>query len=184
LTNYHSAEVGAQDALIAFESLRAPRGQAACRRLLAMIGIDTDDSAMAQFHAAHATQLYQAMEDPWGIMEANLLGCQIALMVHDTDNARTLLDECANITVEEPEPRQHYLLSRAWIEAELGDLERSAKSIEAASSVFATKTRIGDHTFHLLGRLARYAWPPEARRAMEAWREQLQDRGRRVLKPS
>jgi tetratricopeptide (TPR) repeat protein len=182
LTNYHSAEVGAQDALIAFESLRAPRGQAACRRLLAMIGIDTDDTTMAEFHTAHATELYHAMEDPWGIMEAKLLACQLALMTHNTDDARTLLDECANITVEEPEPRQHYLLTRAWIEAELNDLERAAKSVEAASTVFATQTRVGDHTFHLLGRLARCPWSAQGRAVLEAWREQLQDRARRMTR--
>src|SRR5690606_15325516 len=161
LMNHHSAAIGALDALLAFESLRAPRGQAACRRLLAMIGLDTDDAEIAEENANYATELYQSMDDPWGIMEAKLLSCQIALMHHDTDNARTFLDQCADIVVEEPEPRQHYLLTRAWLEMELGDAERAFKTIQVASQVFDTPHRVGDHTVHLLGRLARYAWKDE-----------------------
>src|SRR5690606_23333894 len=43
MLNFKSAQGGAQDALLSFESLRTPRGQAACRRLLAMLGVDMDE---------------------------------------------------------------------------------------------------------------------------------------------
>src|SRR5690606_20841222 len=42
MMNLHAAEAGAEEALLAFEALRTPRGQAACRRLLTMVAIDTD----------------------------------------------------------------------------------------------------------------------------------------------
>jgi tetratricopeptide (TPR) repeat protein len=173
LLNYHSAEAGARDALSLFESLHTPRGQAACHRLLAMIGIDTDDPPMAEHHAELARQLYADMGDPWGQMEARLLNCALALMAHDADAARTLLDECANIVVEELEPQQHYLLTRAWIEAETGDLTRAEASIKASSEIFSPLTRVGDHTAQLLGRLARYPWSEAASTLIHHWRDQL-----------
>jgi len=184
LMNFHSAAIGALDALLAFESLRAPRGQAACRRLLAMIGIDVDDAELASENATYAVELYRSMDDPWGIMEATLLSCQIALMHHDTDNARTLLDQCADIVVEEPEPRQHYLLTRAWIEVELGDTPRALKTIHSASQVFDSPKRVGDHTVHILARLSRYKWSDEGYRTIQEWRSKLADRGPRPRMPS
>jgi len=184
LMNFHSAAIGALDALLAFESLRAPRGQAACRRLLSMIGIDVDDAELAAENATYAVELYRSMDDPWGIMEATLLSCQIALMHHDTDNARTLLDQCADIVVEEPEPRQHYLLTRAWIEIELQDAPRALKTIQSATQVFDSPKRVGDHTVHLLARLSRYKWSEEARLLIQEWRSKLADRGQRPRLPS
>ncbi len=65
LMNFHSAEIGALDALSTFETLRTPRGQAACDRLLAMIGLDTDDLDMAELHTERASQLFARMSDPW-----------------------------------------------------------------------------------------------------------------------
>jgi hypothetical protein len=100
-------------------------------------------------------------------------------MQHDTDTARTLLDQCTDIVVEEPEPRQHYLLTRAWIELELADAGRALKSIVSASQVFDTPSRVGDHTVHLLARLARFPWSEASKQRVEDWRSQLADRGPR-----
>jgi tetratricopeptide (TPR) repeat protein len=178
--NYHSAELGAFEALAVFDTLRTPRGQAACDRLLAMIGIDTDDVDMATLHADRANKTYAKMNDPWGVMETKLLLCQIALYRHDSARARELLEECSRIAVEEKEPRQHFLLTRAWLEAENGDLDESLESVEAAADVFDQRTRAGDHTPQLLLRLLRYRWSAQARSRIDAWRLQLNDRTRRA----
>jgi serine/threonine protein kinase/tetratricopeptide (TPR) repeat protein len=179
LMNYYSAERGAQDALRAFESLRTPRGQAACERLLAMIGIDTDDGDSAEIHAERAEKIYEEMGDPWGVLEAKLLQCQVALGRHDTVRARALLRDCAEIRVEEAEPRQHYLLTEAWLELLEGKSERAYEALEAAADVFGQRARIGDHTAHLLARLSRLAWPPHVIERIEAWMALLSDRTRR-----
>ncbi len=72
LMNYYSAERGAQEALAAFDTLRTPRGQAACERLLGMIALDTDDIDLAEIHADRAKAIYRSMGDPWGVLEAKL----------------------------------------------------------------------------------------------------------------
>jgi serine/threonine protein kinase/tetratricopeptide (TPR) repeat protein len=177
--NYHSAEVGASQAMGAFQALRAPRGEAACHRLLAMIGIDTDDLEMAQRHADRASDLYQQMDDPWGVVETQLLRCQVTIVRRDLEEARALLNQCTAVLIEDAEPRQHYLLTRAWLEATLGDLELAFASLEAASRVFARPVRIADHTLHLLGRLSRFDWPAHSFHRIEAWRALLNDRARR-----
>jgi hypothetical protein len=179
LMNFHGAETGALEALNVFETLRTPRGQAACDRLLAMIGIDTDDVEMAELHATRAHKIYARTNDPWGVMETKLLFCQIALFRHDSARARELLEECSRIAVEEAEPRQHFLLTRAWLEAENNDLDQALESIEAAADVFGPRTRAGDHSPHLLARLLRFRWPPSARGRIDSWNHVLNDRGRR-----
>ena len=177
--NYHSAERGALEALQVFETLRTPRGQAACDRLLSMIGLDTDDTDMCVLHADRANKTYAKINDPWGVMETKLLLCQIALYHHDTARARELLEECSRIAVEEKEPRQHFLLTRGWLEAENGDLDESLESVEAAADVFDQRSRAGDHAPQLLLRLLRYRWSAHARARIDAWRLQLNDRTRR-----
>jgi serine/threonine protein kinase/tetratricopeptide (TPR) repeat protein len=179
LMNYHGAETGALEALTVFETLRTPRGQAACDRLLAMVGLDTDDVDMAELHASRAHKIYAKTNDPWGVMETKLLFCQIALFRHDTARARELLEECSRIAVEEAEPRQHFLLTRAWLEAENGDLDDALDSIEAAADVFGPRTRAGDHSPQLLARLLRYRWSDLARGRMDSWHQVLNDRTRR-----
>ncbi len=179
LLNYHSAERGALDALTVFETLRTPRGQAACDRLLAMVGIDTDDIEMAELHSERAHRVFSKSGDPWGIVEAKLLMCQAAMVRQDWRRAERLLDDSQRIPIEEAEPRQHLLLTRAWLEAERGELDLALVSIESAADVFGPRTRAGDHAPHLLGRLSRYAWAPEARERLEAWRAALNDRARR-----
>lgn len=180
LMNFYSAELGAMDALGAFESLRTPRGQAACERLLAMVGVDTDDLDMAEIHADLAASIYTQMRDPWGILESRLLCTQIALARRDVDTARALLEQCATIRVEEAEPRQHFLLTQAWLEIAAGDGDKAYESLEAASEVFGQRSRAGDHTPHLLGRLSRLPWPEHARQRIDAWRALLNDRSRRA----
>jgi tetratricopeptide (TPR) repeat protein len=177
--NFHSAELGAQEALLAFETLRAPRGRAACERLLAMIGLDTDDLDMAELHAARAAKIYDEIGDPWGVLEVDLLQCQVLLVRHQRDEARTLLDRCAKVMIEEAEPRQHYLLTRAWLEAENCRIEAAFAFIEAASEIFGERLRAGDHSPHLLTRLSRFEWPLHAIDRIDAWRTLLNDRARR-----
>jgi serine/threonine protein kinase/tetratricopeptide (TPR) repeat protein len=179
LMNFHGAESGALEALTVFETLRTPRGQAACDRLLAMIGVDTDDVEMAELHATRAHKIYARTNDPWGVMEMKLLFCQIALFRHDSARARELLEECSRIAVEEAEPRQHFLLTRAWLEAENNDLDQALDSIEAAADVFGPRTRAGDHSPHLLARLLRYRWSAAARGRIDSWNRVLNDRSRR-----
>jgi hypothetical protein len=177
--NFHSAEIGALDALSTFETLRTPRGQAACDRLLAMIGLDTDDLDMAELHTDRASQLFARMSDPWGVIETKLLLAQIALVRHQPGKARTLLEESSRMTVEEAEARQHFLLTRAWLEVAEGDNEAALVSIEAAAEVFGQRTRAGDHTPHLLSRLARFQWTSDGLDRIDAWRTVLNDRLRR-----
>jgi hypothetical protein len=177
--NFHGAERGALDALTVFETLRTPRGQAACARLLSMVGLDTDDIEMAEVYAERAHRVFSKAGDPWGIVEAKLLICQAALVRHDLRRAERLLEDSYRIPIEEAEPRQHLLLTRAWLEAERGELDRSLESIEAAAEVFGPRTRAGDHTPHLLSRLSRFHWAPPARERLDAWRALLNDRARR-----
>jgi serine/threonine protein kinase len=181
LMNYYSAELGALEALASFEALRTPRGHAACERLLAMIGIDTDDLDMAEIHASLSSDVYEQMRDPWGIIETRLLGCQIALARGDLEAAHARLLEAASISVQEAEPRQHYLLTQAWYYIDTGDADKAYESLEAAAEVFGERSRAGDHTPHLLGRLSRKKWPGHALARIEAWRALLNDRSRRTL---
>lgn len=172
--NLRAARSGAQDALLAFESLRTPRGQAACRRLLAMVGVDTDDLALAARNAEWATRIYADLDDPWGTVEAKVLEAQVALMRHDTARAATLLAECADLDVEEPEPHQHRLLTEAWLLLDKGDPERAAQRLYESMGCFSDRRRVGDHTPQLLARLSRHVWPEDAAEALMTWRTQLE----------
>jgi hypothetical protein len=134
---------------------------------------------MAEIHAELASSIYRQMSDPWGALESTLLRGQVALAKGQTDVAKRLLDQASKIQVEEAEPRQHYLLTRAWLEIATGDPDRAFYSIEAASEVFGERSRAGDHTPHLLGRLSRLSWPEHAKSRIEAWRALLTDRARR-----
>jgi hypothetical protein len=177
--NYFSAERGALEARTVFETLRTPRGEAACDRLLGMIGIDTDELEMAEAHGERARRVFAELGDPWGVVETKLLLCQVALARGDLLRAERLFEECQRVSIEEAEPRQHLLLTRAWLEAEKGTLEPALRSIEAAASVFGPKTRAGDHTPHLLSRLSRFQWTTAARERLDTWRGALNDRTRR-----
>jgi tetratricopeptide (TPR) repeat protein len=181
LMNFHSSESGALDALSTFDTLRTPRGQAACDRLLAMIGIDTDDLDMADLHTDRAHKSFVKMGDPWGVMESKLLFCQLALIRRQSERARALIEECSRIVVEEAEAKQHYLLTCAWYELSRQRADRAFEYIEAAADVFGPRIRAGDHTPHLLARLSRFEWPEHALNRIEAWRALLNDRARRKV---
>lgn len=179
LMNYSAAERRAIDALGMFETLRTPRGQAECERLLAMIAFDTDDLETAEKRAERAAQIYTGMADPWGVVEATLLRCQVQLARGNIDKARRLLREVQRAGVGEPEPKQHSLLTEAWLSFESGDTESAYAALEAAVDVFSDRARVGDHTPHLLGRLSRLRWPPNAQQRIDSWREIVNDRRRR-----
>jgi hypothetical protein len=173
MANLRNAESGALDALIAFEALRTPRGQAACRRLLAMIGVDLDDVDMTALHSDWCLRLYSDLADPWGILEGKVLVAQLALLRRDFETAEALLVECATLEVEEPEPRQHQLLTEAWLACELGNLGEAEEVLDRAIRVFPESRRVGDHTPHLLARLSRFPWPSATRTLLESWRSEL-----------
>ncbi|HVU04691.1 MAG TPA: hypothetical protein VHE30_23210, partial [Polyangiaceae bacterium] len=116
---------------------------------------------------------------PWGVVEAKLLLCQIALGRGHIEAARTLLAEIHRAGVKEPEPKQHSLLTEAWLAAEAGDAESAEAAIDAAASVFNDQSRVGDHTPHLLGRLSRFHFPPDIQTRIESWRSLVNDKGRR-----
>jgi hypothetical protein len=177
--NYYSAERRAQEALGLFEALRTPRGQAECERLLAMIGIDTDDLDMAEWRAERAADIYSRIADPWGVVEAKLLSCQVLLARGQTESARQALRDIKQTHVEEPEPKQHALLTEAWLYLSSGRMENAVTALEGAADVFSDRARVGDHTPHLLGRLARMPWPSHAQSRIEAWRALVNDRARR-----
>ncbi len=180
MMNFYSAEMGAKEALGHFEPLKNPRGQAGSERLLAMIGIDTDDLDMAELHTERAIQIYSQMRDPWGMLEAHLLRGQIALARRDVETGAQILEQASTYQVQEAEPRQHFLLTRAWLEWMQEDTDKAFESIEAAADVFGERSRSGDHTPHLLARLARLPWPEHAKQRIEAWRSVLNERARRL----
>jgi uncharacterized protein HemY len=145
-----------------------------------MIAIDTDNLDEGDVHALRAEKLYSQMRDPWGVVEARLLRAQAALSRRDQAEARRSLMQAREITVREPEPRQHYLLTRAWFQLQTGDPQSAEEAITAARTVFAHPFQVGDHTPHLLARLARQQWPnPEALDSIEEWRSQIHDHARR-----
>src|SRR5690606_22730277 len=118
LSNFFSAMQEAQEALALFEALGMPRGSAASERLLAMIAIDTDDLDNAQVHASRSLRLYQMLVEPAGQSEAELLLAQIHLARSELAEARALLEGVGEKFGEESGPKQHYLLTEAWLELE------------------------------------------------------------------
>jgi thioredoxin-like negative regulator of GroEL len=119
------------------------------------------------------------MTDPWGVVEAQLLLCQSYLAAGKVDSAKKVLKEVQAAGVKEPEPKQHALLTEAWLAQQTGDVESAQTSLDAAASVFSDRTRAGDHTPHLLGRLSRLGWPEGAQKRIDAWRALVNDRTKR-----
>ncbi len=177
--NYASAEEQAREALQSFEQFHNPRGHAACERLLAMISLDTDDLDGAEAHATTASAIYGTMGDPWGIVESAVLEAQVAIAQRRFDAARSILDERATVALEEAEPRQHQLVTRAWLHHQLGEPDAALELIEEAANVFEEPTQVGDHLPQLLDRLSRLEWPEHAYHRLEAWRARVNDRTRR-----
>jgi tetratricopeptide (TPR) repeat protein len=180
LSNFFNAEQGAQDALDKFESLKTLRGQASVERLLAMTAIDTDNLDAGEVHAERAERLYSAMPDPLGVVESRLLRAQVALARRDLVGARQTLMKAREVSVKEPEPRQHYLLTRAWFQFESGDAVSAREALAAALKVFSRPWQVGDHTPHLLARLTRLEWPEASVvEEVEQWRKVIGDHARR-----
>jgi eukaryotic-like serine/threonine-protein kinase len=179
LSNFFSADRGALDALALFESLKIVRGHAACERLLAMIAIDTDNLDRGREHAQRAEQLCSEMRDPFGVVEARLLRAQASLARRDFPEARRAIMQAREISLREPEPRQHYLLTRAWFQLENGDPDSAQEALNAAPTVFEKPWQVGAHTLHVLTRLARLSWPnQETVEDIHEWRRVIQDHAR------
>jgi uncharacterized protein HemY len=107
------------------------------------------------------------------VVEAKVLEAQVALMTRDTARAAALLAECADTNVEEPEPRQHRLLTEAWLLLESEDPKEALVRVEAAMKCFPDKRRVGDHTPHMLSRLSRYRSPEYLTQLLTDWRQEL-----------
>lgn len=179
LGNFYNANRGALEALGLFESLQVARGQSQCDRLLAMIAIDTDHPKQGAIHAKRAEQCFVDMRDPAGVVEARLLRAQAAMAVRDFDEARQALMGAREVSVRAPEPRQHYLLTRAWFQLESGDADAAVEALNAAPSVFERPWQVGEHTPHLLARLARLEWPrAQILDDIEAWRSVIDEHAR------
>jgi thioredoxin-like negative regulator of GroEL len=119
------------------------------------------------------------MRDPFGVVEARLLRAQASLARRDFQEARRAIMQAREISLREPEPRQHYLLTRAWFQLENGDAESAQEALNAAPTVFDKPWQVGEHTLHVLTRLARLAWPSqETIDDIHEWRRVIQDHAR------
>ena len=177
--NFFNSEEGAKRALELYESLKISRGQSSCGRLLAMLALDTDRLQEAGTYAEAAEKAYADMRDPWGIVEARLLRAQVALASRDLTEARNSLMRAREISVKEPEPRQHYLLTRAWYQHESDNPEAAQEALANAPLVFAKPWQVGDHTPQLLSRLSRLSWQTEGTaQDINEWRELIRARAR------
>ncbi len=181
LSNFFSAMKEAQEALGLFEALGMPRGTASCERLLAMIAIDTDDLDNAIVHASRSLRLYQMLVEPSGQNEAELLLAQAHLARGELTEARSILDGVGEKKCgEERGPKQHYLLSQAWLEFEQGDVDQAHGALGSAANCFSELSQAGEHTSQLLARLSRLRWPgTEALDLIEEWRRAIDDHERR-----
>jgi serine/threonine protein kinase/tetratricopeptide (TPR) repeat protein len=180
LSNFFSAMQEAQEALALFEALGMPRGTATSERLLAMIAIDTDDLDNAQVHASRSLRLYQMLVEPAGQSEAELLLAQTHLARGELTEARAVLDGVGEKFGEERGPKQHYLLTEAWLELEQGDVDQAHRALGAAANCFHELSQAGEHTSQLLARLSRLRWPgAEALDLIEEWRRAIDDHERR-----
>lgn len=179
LANYHSAERGAQDALSTFFALGTLQYQADCERLLAMIGIDCDDSQSAAQHVDQMSEIAKKTSDRRGELEALVLRAQVNLIRRDIPAAVDAINRARRISLVEPEPRQDLLLTETWLALEQDELKRAQDKLTAASAVFRELHVSGDHTTQLLARLSRYRWSEQAQAAVDAWRAALLDNERR-----
>jgi serine/threonine protein kinase/tetratricopeptide (TPR) repeat protein len=177
------ARARALAARASFREAQNPRGEAACERLLAMVAIDSDDFDAADAHARVAFKIYERLQDPWGQLEARLLVAQVALARSDT-RAEALVVGCDQAVLDEGEPRQHRHLTRAWLAQRQGRWSDAALEIDAARAVFAAPVgdgsratdhrSTGDHTPHLLVRLAGLDWVGPARGKIDDWLAQIE----------
>ena len=180
LSNFHSAERGAQDALATFAALGTQQYQADCERLLAMIGIDCDEPQTAAYHIDQVADICKRTLDRSSEIESLVLRAQLGLIRHEPKSAADSLARARRISAVEPEPKQHLLLTDAWLALEQGETERAYERLSTASTVFREIHVVGDHTPHLLARFSRYHWPEKARVELETWRVALVEKSRRA----
>ncbi len=178
LLNFRTAEQNARSGLVAMNELFSKRGVAACERLLGLIGLDTDNLDMAELHIAAAARRYEDLGDAWGRVEGRALLCQVALARGRVADAQEHLDAARRLEVEEAEPRQHLLLTEAWLEQAAGNPGAATTALEAAATVYPHRWQGGDHAPLLLARLSRLSWSPETLDRLETWRALLGGPGR------
>jgi serine/threonine protein kinase len=193
--DFPGARLRALAARASFRELQNPRGEAACERLLAMIALDSDDFDAAEAHAKVAFRIYEGLEDPWGELESRLLLAQVALARRE-ERAGSLVGACDRVVLDEAEPRQHRHLTRAWLAQQEGRWADAAAEIDQARAAFVVsspegggvraaeaRARTGDHTPHLLVRLAQLPWEGAALGKIEAWEQQIRAAGGQAPQP-
>jgi serine/threonine protein kinase/tetratricopeptide (TPR) repeat protein len=183
---FASARARALSARASFQEAQNPRGEGGCERLLAMVALDSDHFDAADAHARVALKIYEPLQDPWGALEVKLLLAQLALARADP-GAAGLVASCDEAAPEEAEPRQHRHLTRAWLAQTEQRWSDAISEIDAARAAYAPANgdagtprptdvgaRTGDHTPHLLVRLAGLEWPDaEAPTRIESWLSQI-----------
>lgn len=156
----------------AMRDLENPRGEGACARLLAMALLDGGSYEKARERALEAGAIYDRLADPWGQVEAALLLAQCAL-ASGNPIAKDLVTACSKVPLSEAEPKQHLALTQAWlahVEKRCGD---AVAAIREAREAFGASGRTGDHTPHLVSRLAALEWDEPARSAIDDWWREL-----------
>jgi hypothetical protein len=184
--DFPGARARALAARASFREVQNPRGEAGCERLLAMVALDSNDEDAAEAHARVAFKIYERLQDPWGELEARLLLAQVAL-ARDDERAEALVAACDRVVLDEAEPRQHRHLTRAWLAQRSGHWTEAAAEIDAARSAYLAssaegggvraaeaRSRTGDHTPHLLARLARLEWVGPVLANIEGWLSQIE----------
>src|SRR5580658_7534079 len=187
--DFAGARTRALAARASFQEVQNPRGEAACERLLAMVALDSDEFDAAEAHARVAFKIFERLQDPWGTLEARLLVAQVAL-ARDDPRADSYVVACDRAVLDEAEPRQHRHLTRAWLAQRRGLWGDAAVEIDAARAAFVVsaadegggpiaeaRARTGDHTPHLLARLARLEWVGPALGKIESWLAEVGPRG-------
>ncbi|HEY8041830.1 MAG TPA: AAA family ATPase [Polyangiaceae bacterium] len=188
-SDFAGARARALAARASFREVQNPRGEAACERLLAMVALDSDDFDASEAHARVAFKIYERLQDPWGELESRLLLAQVAL-ARDDARAESLVAACDRVVLDEAEPRQHRHLTRAWLAQRQERWSDAADEIDAARGAFVVsspegggiraaeaRARTGDHTPHLLLRLAELEWVGPALGKVQAWLQQIQAAG-------
>jgi hypothetical protein len=189
-SDFAAARARALAARASFRELQNPRGEAGCERLLAMVALDSDDYDAAEAHARVAFRLFERLQDPWGQLESRLLLAQVALARED-ERAESLVAACDAVVLDEAEPRQHRHLTRAWLAQQKGRWTDASAELDQARTAFVVsspegggvraaeaRARTGDHTPHLLARLARLEWVGPPLDKIASWREQIEAAGR------
>jgi hypothetical protein len=170
---YASAAERAVIARDAMRELQNPRGEGAATRLLAMLAVVSDDTLGARGFALAAQEIYDRLQDAWGQLEARLLLAQADLL-RGSVTARSVIEDADGFDPEEPEPRQHRHLVRAWLAHAEGRWADAATEIDAARAAYGRTNRSGDATPHLLQRFAKMLWVGPVVAKIENWRKSIE----------